>query len=158
MRRSNFPDLVEKEQLNLTSTGLIINGTVWVKNLYLVPNKSQTISFWILEAILLWITICLGVQSHPKDQGDFGQGLAVNISECNNRLELSVYNMCCSYMALTNPHMKHWIQFIIMKIFMKILIICPKSPRFTVLELLCKNRVSGSSLNNSRGHLRWCRC
>ena len=38
-RWSNFPDLVEKEQLNLKSTGLIINGTVWVKNLYLVPNK-----------------------------------------------------------------------------------------------------------------------
>ena len=51
--------------------------------------------------------ICLGVQSHPEDQGDFGQGLAVNISECNNLLELSVYNMCCSYMVLTNAHMKH---------------------------------------------------
>ena len=23
--------------------------------------------------------ICLGVQSHPEDQGDFGQGLTVNI-------------------------------------------------------------------------------
>ena len=50
--------------------------------------------------------ICLGVQSHPEDQGDFGQGLAVNISECNNLLELSVYNMCCSYMVFTNPPMK----------------------------------------------------
>ena len=83
---------MEKEQLNLTATGLIINGTVWVNNLhvYLVPNKSQTISFWILEAVLLWKTICLGVQSHPEDQGDFGQGLTVNIWECNNQLELSV--------------------------------------------------------------------
>ena len=61
-----------------------------------------------------------GVQSHPEDQGDFGQGLTVNISECNNQLELSVYNMCSSYMVVTNPHMKPWIQFIIMKIFMKI--------------------------------------
>ena len=34
--------------------------------------------------------ICLGVQSHPEDQGDFGLGLTVNISECNNQLELSV--------------------------------------------------------------------
>ena len=50
--------------------------------------------------------ICLGVQSHPEDQGDFGQGLTVNISECNNQLELSVYNMCSSYMVVTNPHMK----------------------------------------------------
>ena len=58
---SNFPDLVEKEQLSLKSTGLIINGTVWVKNLYIVPNKSQTISFWILEAVLLWKTIYVWV-------------------------------------------------------------------------------------------------
>ena len=80
-----------KQNFSLTSTGLIINGVVWVKNLYLVPNKSQTISFWILEAVLFWKTICLGVQSHPEDQGDFGQCLTVNISECNNLLELSVY-------------------------------------------------------------------
>ena len=64
--------------------------------------------------------ICLGVQSHPEDQGDFGQGLTVNISECNNLLELSVYNMCCSYMVFTNPPMKPKFQFIIMKIFIKI--------------------------------------
>ena len=50
--------------------------------------------------------ISLGVQSHPEDQGDFGHGLTVNISECNNQLELSVYNMCSSYMVVTNPHMK----------------------------------------------------
>ena len=34
-------------------------------------------------------------------------------------------------MVLTNPHMKPRIEFIIMKIFMKIVKICPKSPRFT---------------------------
>ena len=34
---------------------------------------------------------CLGVQSHPEHQGDFGQGSTVNISECNNQLELSVH-------------------------------------------------------------------
>ena len=79
--------------------------------------------------------ICLGVQSHPKDQGDFEQASTLNISECNTQLELSTYNMCCSYMVLTNPHMKHWIQFIIMKIFMKIVKICPKSPWFTVTKL-----------------------
>ena len=39
----------------------------------------KTISFWILEAVLLWKIICLGVQSHPEDQGDFGQDLIVNI-------------------------------------------------------------------------------
>ena len=50
--------------------------------------------------------ICLGVQSHPEDQGDLKQGLTANISECNNPLKLSVYNMCCSYMALTIPHVK----------------------------------------------------
>ena len=38
-----FPELVEKEQSNLPSTGLIINGAVWVKLLYDVRNKSQTI-------------------------------------------------------------------------------------------------------------------
>ena len=40
-----FPELVEKEQSNLPSTGLIINGAVWVKHLYHVHNKSQTIQF-----------------------------------------------------------------------------------------------------------------
>ena len=78
--------------------------------------------------------ICWCVQSHPENRGDFGQGSTENISECNNRLELSVYNMWCSYMVLTNPHMKPRIEFIIMKIFMKIVKICPKSPRFTVLK------------------------
>ena len=71
--------------------------------------------------------------------GDFGQGSTENISECNNRLELSVYNMWRSYMVLTNPHMKPRIKFIIMKIFMKIVKICPKSPRFTVFYLLPTN-------------------
>ena len=81
------------------------------------------------------VHVCLGVQSHPEDQGDLGQGLTVNIWECNNRIELSVYNMCCSYMVLTNPHVKPWIQFIIMKKFMKIVQICPKWPRFTEREV-----------------------
>ena len=78
--------------------------------------------------------ICLGVQSHPEDQGDFGQDLTVHISECNTQIELSVYNMYCSYMVHSNPHtcMNPWIQFIIMKIFMKIVQNCPKSPWFTV--------------------------
>ena len=40
------------------------------------------------------------------------------------------------YMVLTKPHMKPGIQFIIMKIFMKIVKICPKSPRFTVCNLV----------------------
>ena len=35
-------------------------------------------------------------------------------------------------MVLTNPHMKPRIEFIIMKIFMKIVKICPKSPQFMV--------------------------
>ena len=34
--------------------------------------------------------------------------------------------------VLTNPHMKPRMEFIIMKIFMNIVKICPKSPRFTV--------------------------
>ena len=80
--------------------------------------------------------ICWCVQSHPGLRGDFGQGSKENISECNNQLELSVYNMWCSYMVLTNPHMKPRIKFIIMKILMKIVKICPKSPRFTVLKIL----------------------
>ena len=43
--------------------------------------------------------------------------------------------MCCSYIVvLANPNMKLGIQFIIMKIFMKIVKICPKSPRFTVIK------------------------
>ena len=85
--------------------------------------------------------ICLGVQSHPEDQGDLGQCLTVNIWECNNQIELGVYNMCCSYMVLTNPHVKPWIQFIIMKIFMKIVQICPKSPRFTVLKTFLQRSI-----------------
>ena len=39
LRWSNVLDLVEKEQPNLTSTGLVISVAVWVKNLYLVQNK-----------------------------------------------------------------------------------------------------------------------
>ena len=74
----------------------------------------------------------LHVQSHPEDRGDFGQGSTNYISEYTFRLELSIYGMCCSYIVLANPIMKLRIQFIIMKIFMKIVKICPKSPRFTV--------------------------
>ena len=114
--------------------------TAWVNNLYLVPNKSQTISFVILEAVLLWKTIYMFVcPKSPRRPGWVwtrfnSKGLTV-IWECNNQLELSVYNMCCSDMVLTNPHVKPWIQFIIMKIFMKIVQICPKSPQFTVLHM-----------------------
>ena len=75
-------------------------------------------------------------KSPREDRGDFGQGLTANISECNNQPELSVYNMWCSYMVLTNPHMRPRIEFIIMKIFMKIMKICPKSPRVTVFKLV----------------------
>ena len=42
LRWSNFPELVQKEQWNLSSTGSIINGAIWFKNLYNVHNKSQT--------------------------------------------------------------------------------------------------------------------
>ena len=31
-----------------------------------------------------------GIQIHHEDQGDFEQGSTVNISECNNQLELSI--------------------------------------------------------------------
>ena len=41
-----------------------------------------------------------------------------------------MYGICCSYIVLANPNMKLRIQFIIMKIIMKIVKICPKSPRF----------------------------
>ena len=59
------------------------------------------------------------------------------ISEYTFRLELStcIYGMCCSYIVLANPIMKLRIQFIIMKIFMKIVKICPKSPRFMVTHI-----------------------
>ena len=97
---------MEKEQSNLTSTGLIINGAVWVKYLNVLKrqNKSHTISFGILKAVLLWKTIWLGVQSHPEDWCDVEQGSTVHISECNNQLELEL-SMCCSYtcMVFTNP-------------------------------------------------------
>ena len=127
--------MVEKEQFNLTSTGLIINGAVWFKA-YILSQISHRQSHF--ESLKQYYSgkpyICLGVQSHPEDQGDFEQGSTLNISESNNQLELSTYNMCCSYMVLTNPHMKHWIQFIIMKIFMNRVKFCPKSPRFTVFK------------------------
>ena len=134
LRWSNFPELVEKEQSNLPSTGLIINRAVRVKHLYHVHNKSQTIQFWILKAVLLWKTIYMLVCPKSKE----------NILECNNQLELSVYNMWCSYMVLTNPHMKPRIEFIIMKIFKKIVKICPKSPAlryiYSPLWLICGHR------------------
>ena len=136
LRWSNFPELVEKEQSNLPSTGLIINGAVWVKHLYHVHNiVTDDIILNPQCSITLENHICWCVQSHPEDRGDFGQGSTENISECNNLLELSVYNMWCSNMVLTNAHMKFRIEFIIMKIFMNIVQICPKSPRFTVLCL-----------------------
>ena len=77
----------------------------------------------------------LHVQSYPEDRGHFGQGLTNDISEYTVRLELSLYGMCCSYIVLANPNMKLRIKFIIIKIFMKIVKICPKSPRFTVCHL-----------------------
>ena len=40
-----------------------------------------------------YVHVCWCVQSHPEDRGDFGQGSTENISECNNLLELGVYNM-----------------------------------------------------------------
>ena len=94
-------------------------GLYGVKN-DLMPNKPQTIILNPWSSITLENPVYLSVQSHSKDQDDFVQGSTVNISECNNKLELSVCNMCCSHMVLTNPHMKPWNQiFIIMKIFMK---------------------------------------
>ena len=41
--------------------------------------------------------------------------------------------MYCSYMVFINPHMKPRIELIIMKIFMKIVKICPKSMVFKSL-------------------------
>ena len=81
LRLSNFPDLVEKEQFNLTSTGLIINETVWVRNLYVVPNQisHKQSNFESLRQYYFGILLCLGVQSHPEDHCDFGQGSTVNI-------------------------------------------------------------------------------
>ena len=38
--------------------------------------------------LYVWVST---VQSHPEYQGDFGQGSTVNIWECSNQLELSVY-------------------------------------------------------------------
>ena len=94
-------------------------------------NFESSIQYYCGKPYIYWC-----VQSHPEDRGDFGQGSTENISECNNLLELSVYNMWCSNMVLTNPHMKFRIEFIIMKIFMKIVKICPKSPRFTVIMIV----------------------
>ena len=93
MRWSKFPELVEKEQSNLPSTGLIINGAVWVKQ---GSNGSEYIS-----------------EKKKKKKKK-------NRTRCNTQLELSVYNMWCSYMVLPNPHMKPRIEFTIMKIYMKI--------------------------------------
>ena len=53
------------------------------------------------------------------------------ISEYTIRLELNMI-MCCSYIVFANPDMKLRIQSIIMKIFMQLMKICPKSPQFTV--------------------------
>ena len=102
-------------------------------NIYIMSIIShRQYNFESLRQYYFGKTICWCVQSHPEDHGDFGQGSIENISECNNQLELSVYNNSCSNMVLTNPHMKPRIEFIIMKIFMKIVKICPKSPRFMV--------------------------
>ena len=75
MRWSNFPDLGEKEQLNLTSKDLIINGTVWVKTYILSQIGHKQSHFESLRQYYFGKPyICLGVQSHPEDQGDLGQG------------------------------------------------------------------------------------
>ena len=73
--------------------------------------------------------ICWCVQRHPEGCGDFGQGSTENISECNNLLELSVYNKWCSNMVLTNPHMKFRIEFHHYEDIYDDSEICPKSPR-----------------------------
>ena len=81
LRWSNFPDLVGEEQLNLTSTGLIMNGAVWVKTFILSQISHRQSHFESLKQYYFGKPyICLGVQSRPEDQGDFGQGLTVNIS------------------------------------------------------------------------------
>ena len=51
-----------------------------------IPKLS--IGFNPSSSITLENHVCLGVQSHPEHQGDLGQGSTVNISECNNQLEL----------------------------------------------------------------------
>ena len=50
-----------------------------------LPQKSKNAKITVRENNGLY-SICLGVQSHPEDQGDLGQGLTVNIWECNNQL------------------------------------------------------------------------
>ena len=75
--------------------------------------------------------ICLGVQRHPEDRGDFEQGSTV-ISECNSQLECSIICVALTWHLLIPKIMKPGIKFIIMKIFMDIVKICPKSPQFTV--------------------------
>ena len=60
--------------------GLLIN--------ILVPN-SQAISFWILQAVLLWKTISSDVWLHVQsDKVLILDKVKVNISECNNQVEL----------------------------------------------------------------------
>ena len=102
-------------------------------NIYIMSIIShRQYNFESLKQYYFGKPLCWCVQSHPKDCGDSGQGSTENISECSIQLEFSIYSMWCSYMVLTNPHMKPRIEFIIMKIFMQIVKICPKSPRFTI--------------------------
>ena len=59
-------------------------------------------------------------------------------------------------MVLTNPHMKPRIEFIIMKIFMEIVKICPKSPRFTVLSFPLFLYIHGCNLHPFHFHFFLC--
>ena len=105
-------------------------------NTYLILNKSDNIILNPWSSITLEKNICMfGVQSHPGLRSDSRQGTTVYISESNYQVELSTYHMCCSYVVFTNPHMKPWIQFTIMKIFMKIVKISLNSP-LTVLIIM----------------------
>ena len=98
----------EEKKSNLPSTGLIINGAVWVKHLYHVHNKSQTIYFGVLEVILLWKTTLV---CHPEDRTFWTRFNRKYFRMWQSaRVEC---NMWCSNMVLTNPHMKPRIEFII---------------------------------------------
>ena len=66
-------------------------GLFELETLYLIQNSHRQYHFESLKQHYFGKPyICVGVHSHPEDQGDFEHGSTVSISESNTQLEFSI--------------------------------------------------------------------
>ena len=124
----------KNKQINLRQTWSILHICINTHGQYTTPGTCPKCAYKISQIFSRVYDITCLLKVTPKIRGDLmDRSTYFRIyTEYTFRLELSMYGICCSYIVLANPNMKLRIQFIIMKIIMKIVKICPKSPRFTV--------------------------